>query len=107
VAVGATHVALGHLREDDRPGLSDDKKSDLSTFGGTIAMIELQCDDVALPAIYAGVRTKVLADETAILLAVPLDPRDLSADVSLAVADVVLASVSRMTDATAPLTSAS
>jgi len=70
-------------------------------------MVELQGDDVGLPAIYARVRAKVLADERAVLLAVSLDPANFSTDIDIAVADVVLAAVGRMTRATPCLSRAS
>jgi len=70
-------------------------------------MVELQGDDVGLPAIYARVRAKVLADERAVLLAVSLDPANFSTDIDIAVADVVLAAVGRMTRPTPCLSCAS
>jgi hypothetical protein len=106
VAVCATYVALSDLRKNNRPWLSDDEERDCLTFGGTIAIVELQRDDVSLAAVDTWMSPQVLANQRPILGAIALDPRDFLADVSVAVAHVVLTSVFRVTDATARLAGA-
>lgn len=66
-------------------------------------MIEVKYDDVGLTAVDTRMRPKVLADQWPVLRAIPLDPRDLLANVGLTTADVVLAAVSRVTSTTARL----
>ncbi len=70
-------------------------------------MIEVEYDDVGLAAIDAWMSPKVLANQRPVLFAVAADPRDFLPDVGVAVPNVVLTPVLRVTSATAPLPAAS
>jgi hypothetical protein len=48
-------------------------------------VVEVQHDDVRLTAVDTGMRTQVLTEERAVLLAVTPDPRHLLLDVGVAV----------------------
>lgn len=69
-------------------------------------MIEVKDDYVGLAALDTWMSPKVFTDQRAILGAVSLDPRHFLADVGLAVADIVLTPIHRMTGTAAPLPSA-
>jgi hypothetical protein len=69
-------------------------------------MIEVQHDDVGLAAVDTRMSSKVLADQRPVLDAIPLYPSDFLLDLDLAVPDVVLAAVPRMTGTAAALASA-
>ena len=56
-------------------------------------MVEVEHDDVRLPAVNTRMRPKVLAQQAPIVLAIPLDPRDFLPDVGCAVPHVVPAPI--------------
>jgi hypothetical protein len=59
MTVRTADFAFLDLRRDSRPGLANHKKRDILTFRRTVAVIELESDDVALAAVNARMRTQV------------------------------------------------
>jgi len=70
---------------------------DLAPLRGAVPVVELQHNWIGLSAITAGMRQEVLDNAFAILEPVPVHTRDLARDVRLAVSEIVLASIRRMT----------
>ena len=59
-------------------------------------MVEVEHDDVRLPAVNTRMRPQVLTQVAAVLFAIPLDPRDFLADIRRSIPQVVAAPVSRV-----------
>jgi len=97
VAVGAPHIALGDLNEDEAPRLAHRKFGDVAPLLGWVAMVEVEHHRVATPAIDAGVREEISDKQGAVLDTVVGDPRDLAADVLLAIRQVVRAPIRGLT----------
>jgi hypothetical protein len=50
VTIGTAHIALGDLSGDSRPTAVPNQAADVHDFVGAIAMIEMQDQNVAVPA---------------------------------------------------------
>lgn len=59
-------------------------------------MVEVEHDDVRLPAVNTRMRPQVLTQVAAVLFAIPLDPRDFLADIRRSIPQVVTAPVPRV-----------
>ncbi|HTD64165.1 MAG TPA: hypothetical protein VK732_05455 [Verrucomicrobiae bacterium] len=93
MTVSAPHVALGDLRRDNRPGLSDHEKCDILTLGRAIAVVELQRDNVRLATIDARMRSQVVSQETPIVTPTGTGAIDLASDVVGAIPKVMRAPI--------------
>jgi hypothetical protein len=97
VTVRATYVAFRDLRDDYRPGLSDNEECHFLTFGCTIAMVELERDDVHFAAVHTWMSPQILLDKAPILISAPSNPIDLAGDVLGTIPEVMVPAISRMT----------
>jgi hypothetical protein len=91
MTVRTSNIALRDLEEYSIPRLVGRQDYTVVSFETGIAMIEVKNDDVGLPAVDAWMSPEVLADQGAVLIAIPSDPGDLLPDVRGAISHVMLA----------------
>lgn len=103
MTVGTTNIALRDLEEDSTPRFVHREDDDVVLLNAGVAMIEVQNDDVPLAAVDARMGAEVFAYQRAVLLAVAANSRYFLSDVRVAVSQVMLASVFRVTCATSRL----
>jgi hypothetical protein len=85
MTVRTTNIAFLDLEKYSTPRFLHRKDDDVVLLESRIAMVEVQNDDVALATVSAWMRPEVRADQSAVLVAIPANPRDFLSDVSVSV----------------------
>ena len=103
MAVGTADVALGDFEDHAIPGLVHREDHHIVCFVARITMVEVEHNDIRLAAVDAWMASQVLANSSAVFVAVPAVSGYLLSDVRVTVSQIVVSSVLRVAGAAASL----